>query len=155
MTLRVMPLGGLGEIGMNSMLFDEGGTAILVDAGLMFPDDTMLGVDYVVPDFSVLRDAAPSVSALLLTHGHEDHIGAVPFLLREFDLPVYGTQLTLGLLRHRLAEHGLDRARLVPIARDARFRVEFPFSEIPIRLLFRRRQRTELEPLAARRRTKK
>ncbi len=123
MTLRVMPLGGLGEIGMNSMLFDEGGTAILVDAGLMFPDDTMLGVDYVVPDFSVLRDAAPGVSALLLTHGHEDHIGGVPFLLREFDIPVYGTQLTLGLLRHRLAEHGLDRARLVPIARDARFRV--------------------------------
>lgn len=123
MTLRVMSLGGLGEIGMNSMLFDGGGTAILVDAGLMFPDDTMMGVDYVVPDFSVLRDASLSVSALLLTHGHEDHIGAVPFLLKEFDLPVYGTQLTLGLLRHRLAEHGLDRARLVPIARDARFRI--------------------------------
>ncbi len=123
MTLRVMPLGGLGEIGMNSMLFDEGGTAILLDAGLMFPDDTMLGVDYVVPDFSVLRNAAPSVSALLLTHGHEDHIGGVPFLLKEFDIPVFGTPLTLGLLRHRLAEHGLDRARLTPIARDARFRI--------------------------------
>ena len=123
MTLRVMPLGGLGEIGMNSMLFDEGGTAILLDAGLMFPDDTMLGVDYVVPDFSVLRNAAPSVSALLLTHGHEDHIGGVPFLLKEFDIPVFGTPLTLGLLRHRLAEHGLDPARLTPIARDARFRI--------------------------------
>ena len=124
MTLRVMPLGGLGEIGMNSMLFDDGVTSIVLDAGLMFPDDTMLGVDYVVPDFSVLRNAVSTpLSALLLTHGHEDHIGAVPFLLREFDLPVYGTQLTLGLLRHRLAEHGLDRARLVPIARDARFRV--------------------------------
>jgi len=83
----------------------------------------MLGVDYVVPDFSVLRDAAPRLSALLLTHGHEDHIGAVPFLLREFDLPVYGTRLTLGLLRHRLSEHGLEGARLHPIARDARFRV--------------------------------
>jgi ribonuclease J len=133
MTLRVMPLGGLGEIGMNSMLFDEGGTAILLDAGLMFPDDTMLGVDYVVPDFSVLRDAAPNLSALLLTHGHEDHIGGVPFLLKEFDLPVYGTPLTLGLLRHRLAEHGLERARLVPMARDARFRIgSFEVEAFPV-----------------------
>jgi ribonuclease J len=83
----------------------------------------MLGVDYVVPDFSVLRFTAPHLGALLLTHGHEDHIGAVPFLLREFDIPVYGTRLTLGLLRHRLAEHGLEAsARLLPIARDARFR---------------------------------
>lgn len=133
MTLRVMPLGGLGEIGMNSMLFDTGGTAILIDAGLMFPDDTMLGVDYVVPDFSVLQKAATPVSALLLTHGHEDHIGSVPFLLRECDIPVFGTQLTLGLLRHRLAEHGLERARLVPIARDARFRVgDFDVEAFPV-----------------------
>ncbi len=124
MTLRVTPLGGLGEIGMNSMLFDDGDTAIVLDAGLMFPDDTMLGIDYVVPDFSVLRQAASSPpAALLLTHGHEDHIGAVPFLLKEFDLPVYGTPLTLGLLRHRLEEHGLEKARLVPISREARFRV--------------------------------
>ena len=124
MTLRVVPMGGLGEIGMNSMLFDGGDSALLVDAGLMFPDDTMLGIDYVVPDFSVLREAAPRLAGLLLTHGHEDHIGAVPFLLREIDIPVYGTRLTLGLLRHRLAEHGLDgAARLIPIARDARFRL--------------------------------
>ncbi|MEW6720020.1 MAG: ribonuclease J [Thermodesulfobacteriota bacterium] len=123
MTLRVVSMGGLGEIGMNSMLFDEGGTAILLDAGLMFPDDTMLGIDYVVPDFSALKEAAPRLSALLLTHGHEDHIGAIPFLLRETELPVYGTRLTLGLLRHRLAEHGLEGARLIPIDRDARFRI--------------------------------
>jgi len=124
MTLRVIPLGGLGEIGLNCMLFDDGVSALLVDAGLLFPDDTMLGVDYVVPDFSVLREASPRPVALLLTHGHEDHIGAVPFLLREFDLPVYGTRLTLGLLRHRLAEHGLEgSARLIPIDRDARFRI--------------------------------
>jgi len=108
MTLRVTPLGGLGEIGLNCMLFDDGGSALLIDAGLLFPDDTMLGVDYVVPDFSVLRETSPHLGALLLTHGHEDHIGAVPFLLREFDIPVYGTRLTLGLLRHRLAEHGLE-----------------------------------------------
>jgi ribonuclease J len=123
MTLRVMPMGGLGEIGLNSLLFDDGASALLVDAGLMFPDDGMLGVDYVVPDFSVLRDVAPHLSGLLLTHGHEDHIGAVPFLLKEFDVPVYGTPLTLGLLRHRLAEQGVSAERLFPIARDARFRL--------------------------------
>jgi ribonuclease J len=134
MTLRVIPMGGLGEIGLNCMLFDDGGTALLIDAGLLFPDDTMLGVDYVVPDFSVLRETAPHLGALLLTHGHEDHIGAVPFLLREFDIPVYGTRLTLGLLRHRLAEHGLEAsARLFPIARDARFRIgNFDVEAFPV-----------------------
>ena len=76
MTLRVIPLGGVGEIGLNCMLFDTGGFALLLDAGLLFPDDTMLGVDYVVPDFSVLRETAPHLGGLLLTHGHEDHIGA-------------------------------------------------------------------------------
>ncbi|MBP2668868.1 MAG: ribonuclease [Deltaproteobacteria bacterium] len=124
MTLRVVPMGGLGEIGLNSMLFDDGDSALLVDAGLMFPDDTMLGIDYVVPDYSALRENACRLRALLLTHGHEDHIGAVPFLLKEVDIPVYGTRLTLGLLRHRLAEHGMEgRVRLFPIARDARFRL--------------------------------
>ncbi|MGZ8441306.1 MAG: ribonuclease J [Candidatus Deferrimicrobiaceae bacterium] len=134
MTLRVIPLGGLGEIGLNCMLFDDGVSALLLDAGLLFPDDTMLGVDYVVPDFAVLREAAPHLGALLLTHGHEDHIGAVPFLLREFDIPVYGTRLTLGLLRHRLAEQGLEgSARLFPIARDARFRVgNFDVEAFPV-----------------------
>jgi ribonuclease J len=134
MTLRVIPLGGLGEIGLNCMLLDDGGSALLIDAGLLFPDDTMLGVDYVVPDFSVLRDMSPHLGALLLTHGHEDHIGAVPFLLREFDLSVYGTRLTLGLLRHRLAEHGLEgSARLFPIDRDARFRVDgFDVEAFPV-----------------------
>ncbi len=134
MTLRVMSLGGLGEIGMNSMLFDDGVTSFVLDAGLMFPDDTMLGVDYVVPDFSVLRQAASTpLSALLLTHGHEDHIGAVPFLLKEYDLPVYGTPLTLGLLRHRLEEHGLEKARLIPIARDGRFRIgNFDLEAFPV-----------------------
>ncbi|MCL1925520.1 MAG: ribonuclease J [Syntrophorhabdaceae bacterium] len=133
MTLRVLPLGGLGEVGMNSMLFDSGETAFLLDAGLMFPDDTMLGIDYVVPDFSLLHEAAPHLCALLLTHGHEDHIGGVPFLLKEFDVPVYGTPLTLGLLRHRLSEHGLERARLMPIARKARFRVgDFDIEAFPV-----------------------
>ena len=133
MTLRVLPLGGLGEIGMNSMLFDNGETAFLLDAGLMFPDDTMLGVDYTAPDFSLLREAVPRPCALLLTHGHEDHIGGVPFLLKEFDLPVYGTPLTLGLLQSRLLEHGLDCVRLTPIARNARFHIgDFDVEAFPV-----------------------
>jgi ribonuclease J len=124
MPLRIVPLGGLGEIGLNSMLFDDGESSLLIDAGLMFPDDTMLGVDYVIPDFGVLREVAPRLEGVLLTHGHEDHIGAIPFLLKEFDVPVHGTPLTLGLLRHRLEEHGLDgAARLVTIGRTGRFRM--------------------------------
>ena len=124
MPLRVVPLGGLGEIGLNSMLFDDGESALLIDAGLMFPDDTMLGIDYVIPDFDVLREVAPRLKGLLLTHGHEDHIGAVSFLLKEFDVPVHGTPLTLGLLRHRLEEYDLDgAARLVTIGRAERFRL--------------------------------
>jgi ribonuclease J len=133
MPLRVVPLGGLGEIGLNSMLFDDGESALLIDAGLMFPDDTMLGIDYVIPDFGVLRQAIPRLKGLLLTHGHEDHIGAVPFLLKEFDLPVHGTPLTLGLLRHRLEEHSVDGARLVTIGRSGRFRLgTFDIEAFPV-----------------------
>ena len=133
MTLRVLPMGGLGEIGMNSMLFQSGETAFLLDAGLMFPDDTMLGVDYAVPDFSLLHELAPGLCALLLTHGHEDHVGGVPFLLKEFDLPVYGTPLTLGLLQSRLSEHGLNNARLMPITRRARFKLgDFDIEAFPV-----------------------
>ncbi len=124
MTLRIIPLGGLGEFGLNSMLFDDGESALLVDAGLMFPDDTMLGIDFVIPDFGCLQEVSHRLRALLLTHGHEDHIGAVSFLLKEFDVPVYGTPLTLGLLRNRLTEYGLDDvARLEAIERSGRFRI--------------------------------
>ncbi len=134
MPLRVVPLGGLGEIGLNSMLFDDGESSLLIDAGLMFPDDTMLGIDYVIPDFGVLREVAPRLKGLLLTHGHEDHIGAVSFLLKEFDVPVHGTPLTLGLLRHRLEEYDLDgAARLVTIGRSERFRLgSFDIEAFPV-----------------------
>jgi ribonuclease J len=133
MTLRVVPLGGLGEIGMNAMLFDDGASALLVDAGLMFPDETMLGIDYVIPDFTVLADIAPRLCGVLLTHGHEDHIGAVPFLLKEYDVPVFGTRLTLGLIRHRLQEFGLDKARLEAVPRAGRFRVgTFEVESFPV-----------------------
>jgi ribonuclease J len=106
-------LGGLGEIGLNSLVLETHDTLVLVDAGLMFPEDHMLGIDMVIPDFSYLFERRDKAAALILTHGHEDHLGAVPFLLQELPLPVYGTPLTLALLREKLREHGLlDQADL-------------------------------------------
>jgi ribonuclease J len=101
-------LGGLGEIGINCMAYECGDDLILVDAGLMFPDADMPGVDYVIPDFSWLRERADKLRGILLTHGHEDHIGALPFLLREFPTPIYGTALTLGILEGKLLEYKVD-----------------------------------------------
>ena len=113
--VRLIPLGGLGEIGLNMMLVESGDDIVAVDCGLMFPDDEMPGVDCVIPDFSYLREHRAAFRAVVLTHGHEDHIGALSYLLREFDVPVYGTPLTLAIARHRLGEHGLlDRADLRP-----------------------------------------
>ncbi|TAK02288.1 MAG: ribonuclease J [Candidatus Manganitrophaceae bacterium] len=103
--LRVIPLGGLGEIGMNMMAFEYEGSIVLVDAGLMFPENDMFGVDIVIPDISYLLDPSKKVLAVFLTHGHEDHIGAVPYLLREMNVPIYGTPLTLGFLSDKLKEH--------------------------------------------------
>lgn len=100
-------LGGLGEIGLNMMTLETDDHLVVVDAGLMFPEDQMLGIDIVIPDFSYLRERRGKVAAVVLTHGHEDHIGAVPFLLKEIPMPVYGTPLTLALLREKLREHGL------------------------------------------------
>ncbi len=100
-------LGGLGEIGLNSLVLETADTLVLVDAGLMFPEDHMLGIDMVIPDFSYLLERRDKAAALILTHGHEDHIGAVPFLLKELPLPVLGTAFTLALLKEKLKEHGL------------------------------------------------
>jgi ribonuclease J len=106
-------LGGLGEIGLNMMLIESADDIVAVDCGLLFPDDEMPGVDYVIPDFTYLREHRERFRAVVLTHGHEDHIGALSYLLREFDVPVYGTPLTLAIARHRLQELGvLDRADL-------------------------------------------
>jgi ribonuclease J len=105
--LKIIPLGGLGEIGKNMMVLDLGGRLLVIDAGLMFPRDEVLGIDLIIPDFSFLRERADDLEAVLLTHGHEDHVGALPFLLREINVPVYGTRLTLGLVRNKLEEHGL------------------------------------------------
>jgi ribonuclease J len=113
--VRLIPLGGLGEIGLNMMLVESGEDIVAVDCGLLFPDDEMPGVDYVIPDFSYLRTWRERFRGVVLTHGHEDHIGALAYLLRDFDVPVYGTPLTLAIARSRLAEHGvLERADLRP-----------------------------------------
>ena len=111
--LQIVPLGGLGEFGMNCMAIRYGDDMIVIDAGMMFPDAELLGVDIVTPDFTYLEQNAAYVRALILTHGHEDHIGAVPFLLSQLNIPVYGTAFTLALVERRLEEHGmLDEARL-------------------------------------------
>ena len=103
--LQVIPLGGLGEFGMNSLALRYGDDIIVIDAGMMFPDAELLGVDIVTPDFSYLEKNAPLVRGLVLTHGHEDHIGAAPFLLSQVPMPVYGTAFTLALVERRLEEH--------------------------------------------------
>jgi ribonuclease J len=103
--LQVMPLGGLGEFGMNSMALRYGDDIIVIDAGMMFPEEELLGVDIVTPDFAYLEQNRKHVRALILTHGHEDHVGAVPFLLSEINVPVYGTAFTLALVERRLDEH--------------------------------------------------
>ncbi len=111
--LQVVPLGGLGEFGMNCMALRHGDDIIVIDCGMMFPDAEMLGVDSVIPDFTYLTDRKEMVRGLVLTHGHEDHIGGVPYLLRELDIPIYGTDFTLGLVERRLEEHKmLDDADL-------------------------------------------
>jgi len=113
--LSVIPLGGVEEIGLNMTVFEYGNDIIIVDAGLMFPEEDMLGVDFVIPDFSYIFDNRAKVKGIILTHGHEDHIGALPFLLKEISVPVYGTALTLGLVRNKLLEHHLEKAELIPV----------------------------------------
>ena len=111
-TLQVVPLGGLGEIGKNMTAVRGGGGIILVDAGIAFPDEEMPGIDLVLPDFTYLREHSEEIRAIVLTHGHEDHVGALPYVLREFQVPVYATRLTLGMVRSKLQEFGIKNADL-------------------------------------------
>jgi ribonuclease J len=132
-TLRITPLGGLGEVGKNLTVYESDGEIVVVDAGLAFPRDEHLGVDLVLPDLSYLRERADRVRAVLLTHAHEDHVGALPYLMREVKVPeVWGTRLTLGLLQPKLDEHGLSQATELREARPedgaveiGSFRAEF------------------------------
>jgi ribonuclease J len=129
--LQIIPIGGLGEFGMNSMAIRYGDDIMVIDAGMMFPDVELLGVDIVTPDFSYLEQNAALVRGLILTHGHEDHIGGVPFLLSQLNLPVYGSEFTLALVERRLEEHEmLDDAKLHPVKAGDRinlgpFEIEF------------------------------
>src|ERR671934_30005 len=114
---RIVALGGLGEVGKNMTAYECDGSIVVVDAGLAFPRDEHLGVDLVLPDFGYLRERADKIRAVVLTHGHEDHVGALPYLLREVRVPeVWATRLTLGLVKSKLDEHGLLRsAELIEI----------------------------------------
>ncbi len=108
-SVKIIPLGGLNEIGKNITLYECGNDALIVDCGIAFPDADMLGVDLVIPDFSYLEKVADRIKGVFITHGHEDHIGAIPYLLKRFNFPIYGTRLSLGLIEGKLKEHGLLR----------------------------------------------
>lgn len=105
--LKIIPLGGLGEIGLNMMVIEYGDIGFIIDAGLMFPEDYMLGIDIVIPVMDYLKQSDAKISAIVLTHAHEDHIGALPYLLKDINIPVYGTPFTLGVVKNKLEEHGL------------------------------------------------
>jgi ribonuclease J len=105
--VRVVFLGGLGEIGRNCACIEVDGRIIVLDCGIMFPDADMPGVDLVLPEFTYLRERADKVDGIVLTHGHEDHTGGLAYLLRDLQVPIYGSELTVGLARHRVEEAGL------------------------------------------------
>jgi ribonuclease J len=131
--VRLVPLGGLGEIGLNMMLVEFGEDLIAVDCGLMFPDDELPGVDYVIPDFSYALAKPDALRAVFLTHGHEDHVGALPYLLKRVRVPVYGSPLTIALVAEKLREHDLADVALHPIRPHDRIEVG-PFAVEPLRV---------------------
>lgn len=119
--MQVIPLGGLGEIGKNMTAVRQGSGMILVDCGMAFADEEMPGIDIVLPDFTFLREHAGELRGIVLTHGHEDHVGAIPYVLREFNVPVYGTRITLGIVRSKLQEFGIKNADLREVSDGDRF----------------------------------
>ncbi|MBQ7065558.1 MAG: ribonuclease J [Lachnospiraceae bacterium] len=129
--LKIIPLGGLEQIGMNITAFEYEDCIIVVDCGLSFPDDGMLGIDLVIPDITYLKDNAEKVKGFMITHGHEDHIGALPYVLKDLPVPVYATKLTMGIIENKLKEHGLERATKRKVVKFGqhinlgKFRIEF------------------------------
>ena len=110
--VKIIPLGGLEQIGMNMTAFEYEDSIIVVDCGMAFPSDDMLGIDLVIPDVSYLKNNIDKVKGFVITHGHEDHIGALPYVLRDVPAPVYGTKLTIGLIENKLKEHNMMHRRL-------------------------------------------
>ena len=129
--IKVIPLGGLEVIGMNITAYEFEDSIIVVDCGLAFPDDEMLGIDLVIPDITYLKQNADKVKGLVITHGHEDHIGAIPYILRELNMPIYATKLTMGLIENKLKEHGLMKTTRRKVVKHGQsinlgcFRIEF------------------------------
>ncbi|MBM6685568.1 ribonuclease J [Faecalicatena contorta] len=129
--LRIIPLGGLEKIGMNITAFEYGDSIVVVDCGLAFPEDDMLGIDLVIPDITYLKDNIKKVKGFVITHGHEDHIGALSYVLREMNLPIYATKLTMGIIEKKLTEHNLLRSTRRKVVRFGQsinlgqFRIEF------------------------------
>ena len=115
--LEVVPLGGLGEFGMHMMAFRCDGSIIVVDAGVMFPDEELLGVYIIVPDITFLLENRAELNAIILTHGHEDHIGALPFIVPYLNVPLYGSSFTMGLVKNKLAQHGLLESAQINIVK--------------------------------------
>ncbi len=129
--IKIIPLGGLEQIGMNMTIFEYEDNIIVVDCGLSFPDDDMLGIDLVIPDITYLKENASKVKGFVITHGHEDHIGALPYVLKEVDAPIYATKLTLGIIEGKLKEHGLEKSVKKKVVKHGQsinlgcFRIEF------------------------------
>ena len=129
--LKIIPLGGLEQIGMNITAFEYEDSIVVVDCGLSFPEDDMLGIDLVIPDVSYLKENISKVKGFVITHGHEDHIGALPYVLREINVPIYATKLTIGLIDNKLKEHNLLRNTKRKVIKHGQsinlgcFRIEF------------------------------
>ena len=122
--LKVIPLGGLQEIGKNMWLFEYENEIIIVDCGLAFPEDEMLGIDLVIPDMTYIMKNKEKVRGVILTHAHEDHVGALPYLIRDLVVPIFGTKLTLGLIGSKLSEHGLkDKVHLQTVKQGQTFQL--------------------------------